>query len=189
MKRIACFVVGCLIASMFVTTGCGNGKSEQAPVDSDSVNMAANVPDTTVYGICGEGSAMHMLELITDEGDTMLFLKALEEMGAADVVGGLMTGDRIAVVGHSVGDEMVTDQAVNLTTLIGKWTSIDKNFEIQEGGVVKSHVAAETQPWTAWKIYNGKLVLNRDTFSVARLDADSLFLENNQGIFTYKRQK
>ena len=78
---------------------------------------------------------------------------------------------------------------VNLTTLLGRWTSIDKNFEIQEGGVVESSVKAETHPWTSWKIYNGNLLLNRDTFNVVQLGADSLYLENGEGIYAFKRQQ
>ena len=67
--------------------------------------------------------------------------------------------------------------------------SLDKNFEIQEGGTVKCYIKEETNPWTSWKIYNGKLVLNRDTFTIDNLGADSLYLENNEGIFTFKREK
>ena len=83
----------------------------------------------------------------------------------------------------------VAKKVINLTTLQGKWTSLDKNFEILEGGTVKSNVQAEKNPWTSWKILNGQLVLNADTFSIDRLGGDSLYLENRQGIFVYTRQK
>ena len=52
-----------------------------------------------------------------------------------------------------------------------------------------SNVKAETNPWTAWKILNGKLLLNKDTFQIVGLGADSLYLENNKGVFAYKRIK
>ena len=84
---------------------------------------------------------------------------------------------------------MVATCAVNLTTLMGKWTSIDKNFEIQEGGLVESSIKAETRPWTSWKIHNGHLLLNADPFAIERLGADSLCLENGEGIFVFKRQR
>ena len=71
---------------------------------------------------------------------------------------------------------------------MGKWTSIDKNFELIEGGEVKNNVKAETNPWTSWKILNGKLLLNKDTFEIEKLGPDSLYLENSVGIFTFKRQ-
>lgn len=77
---------------------------------------------------------------------------------------------------------------INLTSLLGKWTSIDKNFEILEGGEVKNNVKVETNPWTSWKILNGKLLLNTDTFCIGKLGPDSLLLENKVGIFIFKRQ-
>src|SRR3712207_7239866 len=40
---------------------------------------------------------------------------------------GLFTGDRMAVVGHQADGEMVADQVLNLTALLGRWTSLDKN--------------------------------------------------------------
>lgn len=49
--------------------------------------------------------------------------------------------------------------------------------------MVKSHLQAETNPWTEWKICNGKLLLNKDTSAIDNLGADSLYLENKEGIF------
>ena len=79
--------------------------------------------------------------------------------------------------------------AINLLSLLGQWTSLDKNFIIEEGGVVHSSVEAEKNPWTSWKILNGKLMLNRQAFDVVSLGADSLALEDSTGIYVYKRQK
>ena len=95
----------------------------------------------------------------------------------------------MAVIGKNTQEGLVATQVVNLTTLMGKWTSLDKNFEIMEGGVVESNVTAESNPWTSWKILNGKLVFNADTFIINMLGADSLYIENSNGIFAYKRQK
>ena len=72
---------------------------------------------------------------------------------------------------------------------LGKWTSIDKNFEIVEGGDVVNNVKAEVNPWTSWKIVNGKLLLNTDTFAIDNLGPDSLLLENHKGIYVFKRQQ
>ena len=131
---------------------------------------------------------MHTLSLITDAGDTLEYI--LDDNDENPVVGGLLAGDRLAVVeGPEMDGEKTAKKVINLTTLLGKWTSLDKNFEIQEGGTVKSYVEAEKNPWTSWKILNGKLVLNRDTFAIDNLGSDSLYLENNNGIFVYKRAK
>ena len=131
---------------------------------------------------------MHMLELITTDGDTLFYNYNTGEKQA--VRGGLMVGDRLAVIADvdEYGEQRAT-LILNLTSLLGRWTSIDKNFEVQEGGVVSSYVQAETNPWTSWKVLNGQLILDRDTFDVMELGADSLYLENNSGIFVYKRQQ
>lgn len=168
-----------------------DAKKKQQIEDTDEV---VEVNDTTVYGVCGEGTSMHSLEIITDAGDTLVYTLLSQDAETevetpSDVQGGLMAGDKMAVTGHKTADELVADRVINVTSLLGHWTSIDKNFTIEEGGTVYSAVKAETNPWTSWKILNGSLLLNRDTFAIDGLSADSLYLENANGIFTFKRQK
>lgn len=168
-----------------------DAKKKQQIEDTDEV---AEVNDTTVYGVCGEGTSMHSLEIITDAGDTLVYTLLSQDAETevetpSDVQGGLMAGDKMAVTGHKTADELVADRVINVTSLLGHWTSIDKNFTIEEGGTVHSAVKAETNHWTSWKILNGSLLLNRDTFAIEGLSADSLYLENQNGIFTFKRQK
>lgn len=168
-----------------------DAKKKQQIEDTDEV---VEVNDTTVYGVCGEGTSMHSLEIITDAGDTLVYTLLCQDAETevetpSDVQGGLMAGDKMAVTGHKTADELVADRVINVTSLLGHWTSIDKNFTIEEGGTVRSAVKAETNPWTSWKILNGSLLLNRDTFAIDGLSADSLYLENANGIFTFKRQK
>lgn len=168
-----------------------DAKKKQQIEDTDEV---VEVNDTTVYGVCGEGTSMHSLEIITDAGDTLVYTLLSQDAETevetpSDVQGGLMAGDKMAVTGHKTADELVADRVINVTSLLGHWTSIDKNFTIEEGGTVRSAVKAETNPWTSWKILNGSLLLNRDTFAIDGLSADSLYLGNANGIFTFKRQK
>lgn len=144
--------------------------------------------DSTRYGVCGEGTSMHSLELITNDGDTLVYNYNTEEEQV--VRGGLMVGDRIAVIADTdeYGEQRAT-LIINLTSLLGRWQSIDKNFEVLEGGTISSHVQAETNPWSSWKVLNGQLLFDRDTFDIVELGADSLYLENNYGIYVYKRQQ
>ena len=181
------FIVICM--AMVMITSCHETKQQTSEVDSDSIMQEEVVyeVDSTVYGTCGEATAMHTLQLITDVGDTLMYVMMVEE--DADVQGGLLVGDRMAVIGKNTQEGLVATKILNLTTLMGKWTSLDKNFEILEGGVVESNVTAESNPWTSWKILNGKLLLNSDTFNINMLGADSLYIENSRGIFAYKRQK
>ncbi len=171
----------------FLLAACHDGKTGKAQ-DSDSTQTFVDDSDSTVYGVCGEGTGMHSLELVTNNGDTLNYLINMDD--ESTVQGGLMAGDRLAVYAVKNADgENEARSVINLTTLLGKWTSIDKNFEIQEGGQVESFVKAESHPYTSWRIYNGKLLLNADTFRIDMLGADSLYLENKTGIFAYKRQK
>lgn len=175
----------CVAALLSVAFTACNGKKEAPQTADDASELAA--PDSTVYGVCGEATSMHSLQLITDVGDTLSYMVYDDGETPSDVQGGLMAGDHVAVVGAMTDGELVAKKVINVTTLLGRWTSIDKDFEIEEGGTVKSAVKAESTPWTYWKIFNGRLVLNKDTFDVAGLGADSLYLENNRGIFVYKR--
>ena len=185
MKKLVYMAIAMVV--LFAANSCKEKKNTPVISANDSVEVE-EVNDSTIYGVCGEGTAMHSLELITDQGDTLHFLLNMDE--EANVQGGLLEGDRLAVIaGKSIDGDKTAKTVINITTLQGEWTSIDKNFEIQEGGVVRSNVKAETNPWTLWKIVNGKLLLNKDTFKIDELGADSLYLENDKGIFVYKRQK
>ncbi len=183
MKKI--FYV--VIFAALVLVACNEQKRNVAkiqPVEEQNEN------DTTVYGVCGENTAMHTIELINGDGDTLQFMLNDEDAEpASEVEGGLLAGDRLAVVATKIDGENIATKVINLTTLQGKWTSVDKNFEIMEDGEVKSNVKAEANPWTSWRILNGRLLLNKDTFDINELGADSMYLENGKGIFVYKRVK
>ncbi len=131
---------------------------------------------------------MHTLELITNMRDTLTVHIASDDEDEPTVVsGGLMAGDRMAVTAAKGPDGLVAHRIVNITSLLGRWTSIDKDFEITDDGEVKSFVRAETNTWTAWRILNGQLLLNRDTFDIITLGADSLEMESSRGIYLFKR--
>lgn len=189
-------LVSCsMMVSLFIAAGCNTTPGKPEVSGSDSILVEDTAIDSTVYGTCGEGTTMHSLQLITDAGDTLQYLIG-ESMNDGEayvddfdpVLGGLLAGDRLAVIeGKEADGEKTAQRVINLTTLLGKWVSLDKNFEILEGGVVKSNLQAESKPWTSWKILNGKLLLNKDTFNINSLGRDSLYLESTQGIFTYKR--
>lgn len=171
------------IAAVIVTACSGNKKASPA---AEVIDNNDNVPDSTIYGKCGEGTAMHTLELITDKGDSIVY--SMEDAGTnTDVQGGLFVGDRLAVIGIKDADgALFAKKIINLTSLLGKWVSIDKDFEIREGGIVISNVK-EPRPYTDWKILNGHLVISADTFDIYSLGPDSLYLENSKGIYGYKR--
>lgn len=189
MRKLT-IVLAFLAMASWCFTGCQNKGEKASDADSTLMEGGDTVADSTVYGVCGEGTAMHTVELITDAGDTVTYMIDEDRDGRQDVQGGLLVGDRLAIIeGGDRDGERIAKKVINLTTLQGKWTSLDKNFEILEGGLVKSNVSAEAHPWTSWKILNGQLLLNRDTFDIDQLSADSLYLEDRNGIFVYKRSK
>lgn len=176
-------LLSCLMA-------CNGNK--QKTTDNSAATGTATDADSTLYGICGEGTAMHTLQLITLTGDTLnlslLPDDADDAATPATVNGGLMCGDHLAVLATTTADGPIATKVINLTSLMGRWTSISRNFVIEEGGVVTSDVKAETHPYTSWKIFNGQLLLGRDTFNIVTLGPDSLAIENHNGIYLYKRQ-
>lgn len=175
----------CLAIAM---VGCKEKKTTGTlPVVKVEKNVE-EVGDTTVYGECVD-AAMNSIAILTSSGDTISYVFDNVDDGAdADVQGGVFLGDKMAIIGICGGEQNTAQKVINITSLLGRWTSLDKNFEIKDGGVVESNVAAETNPYTSWKIFNGRLVLSKDTFDVLNLGPDSLLLENDKGIFAFKRQ-
>lgn len=191
MKHVAML---CAFILLMALVGCNVKKEKPQPL----AEAHEEIVDTTVYGVCGDGTSMHSLQLVTDAGDTLTYtiLDAEADLDGevsggivSNVEGGLMSGDKVAVTGMKIDGELIANRVINVTSLLGHWTSLDKNFEIEEGGTVRSNVKAETNPWTSWKILNGQLLLNRDTFDITSLGADSLYIENQKGIYIFKRQK
>lgn len=176
-----------IIATLVTMYGCQKKSTDQKSPAVDNTDKKPTEADSTVYGKCVAG-AMSSMEILNAAGDTVQVM--LEgDQARADVQGGIFEGDKMAIVGTHADGSLYARKVINLTSLMGKWTSLDKNFDMKEDGVVVSHISAESKPYTSWKIFNGKLLLSRDTFEVLNLGPDSLVLENQKGIYVYKRQK
>lgn len=168
----------------FANCGDGNKSSDAATADSEKDTPA--VKDSALYGVVGRATTMHAVELVDEDGKATTALLNIDT--EADVQGGIYCDDHLTMVVGVNGDgEKEIKKAINLTSLCGHWTSLDRNFEIMEDGTVISMQNAETHPYTHWSMVNCNLVLNRDTFDVSYLGPDSLALENDRGIFVYKR--
>lgn len=190
MKKL--FFATLMVFAIGLITGCKPSKSSQDADGTDSVNVEAKdaneVKDSTMYGTFVDGGHGGFM-LKCDDDSVREFVIDMDNDSNA-VLGGMAAGDQMAVTyrTNGLGEKIVT-KAINLTTLQATWTSLDKNFEIEKGGTVESHQQGETKPWTSWRILNGQLLLNKDTFDIDRLDGDSLLLENHDGIFAYSRLK
>lgn len=183
MKHLIALNIMALAVTLF--TNCGGSKPQENASSEDTLDVS--VADTTFYGVCGEGSMMSTLEVIDDDGKSSEFL--IDEENGSELLGGVFAGDKMALTYFKQGDDLVLDKALNLTTLLGRWTSLDRNFTINEDGSIESSSQVESRPYTSWSICNAHLVLNADTFDVLTLDADSLLLEGRDGVYAFKRQK
>lgn len=153
--------IGMMVAGIMMLGSCGGGKPQQASVEEDSTNVEDLVPrDKTIYGICGPGTAMNTLEVLTDNGDTLhLSITTAQENG--QVFGGLQSGDRLAIMAD--GSQAVATRVINLNTLLGDWVmpdpldgSAEVGIRIKEGGVAES-IEMTNIIYRTWKIYNGNL--------------------------------
>lgn len=186
MKRLT-YVLTALLITTFITA-CQNGSKNNSTPQDSTIVIEDTLQDSTVYGKVVDGG-MSTLILLTDAGDSIEYVLENELGETVGVKGGYNIGDRLAVVSYKNSGENIVRQAINLLSLQGQWTSIDRNFIIEEGGVVKSEGQAEKNPWTNWKILNGKLMLNRQAFDIDELSADTLAIEDSTGIYVFKRQK
>lgn len=172
-----------------VLAGCQNKKPTADADGQDTTKVESAASDTTVYGTCLEGSN-HRIIIKTDDGRVMGFTKDVDD-SVSVVYGGVLIDDEMAITYYinKVDYDTVATRVINLTTLRAHWRSLDRDFEFEKGGTVKSNVQNESHPWATWRILNGRLLLGKDTFDITMLSADSLYLENNEGIYTYKRVK
>ncbi len=198
-KRIL-LMVTTVAATLF---SCGNKTDRQAPKDSTDVVENTINKELTVFGMCGEASAMNTLQLITDSGDT-LSLSVNEAKENNNVFGGYGIGDRMAVLLND--DKTEAKQVINETTLLGNWTMPDPfdgssivGMALKDGGIAESIDMANIV-YKAWRITNGRLELTLmreggseedeiEVYDIKKLDADSLVFGNDEDIFEYCRQK
>lgn len=154
--------IGMMVAGVIALGSCGGKANQQeAVVEEDSVSIEDVIPrDHTIYGICGDGTAMNTLELITDSGDT-LNLSITNAQEAGQVFGGMQVSDRLAVMAND--KKTAATIVINLNTLLGNWVmpdpidgSAEVGIRIKEGGVAES-IEMTNILYRTWKIYNGKL--------------------------------
>ena len=158
MKKTVFF--GMMVAGLMMLGSCG-GKQQQKAVDEQKSSSEGFVPmDRTIYGLCGEGTAMNTLELLTDNGDTLV-LSMVNAQEAGQVFGGLQAGDRLAVMADDKKTEVTA--VINLNTLLGDWVmpdpidgSAEVGIRIKEGGVAES-IEMTNIIYRTWKIVNGQL--------------------------------
>lgn len=183
--------------------GCGD-KPKQAATTGDYDTSANEVlTDKTLFGICGDGSAMNTLQLITDNGDSLtLSVKDAKEQGR--LFGGYASGDRMAVITDSA--RRVAELVINESTLLGDWVmpnpldgSSIVGISLLDGGVAES-IEQSTIIYKTWRIKDGRLEIvcvregggdleETNVYDIRKLDGDSLIYGNDEDLFEYGRQR
>ena len=192
-----------LVAAVVMTMSSCGGKTQQVPFDNgDSTDMSA-MQDPTIYGVCGEGSAMNTLQIVTDLGDSIVLdLNYARENN--QVFGGLQAGDRMAVVPNSKKTEALI--VVNQADLLGNWVmpnpldgSDEVGFRIKEGGILEG-IEQSSLTFKTWRLVRGKLetVAVREgggeeeevnIYDLVKLTPDSLIHKDNDDTYEYGRQQ
>jgi hypothetical protein len=201
MKHFRLLIIGLL--TTWIISGCGGKKNEVSENDSDSVSTADIASkDKTLYGICGEGTAMNTLQLITDNGDTLNI--SIEHARDNNMVfGGLENMNKMAVL---LAPDSSAIEVINMSTLLGNWIEpnpIDgssmQGLTIKESGIATSIDNSVT--FKTWRIFNGKLLLTYisegsmnddevvDTFDIKSLGHDSLTISNINEIHQFSRHR
>ena len=189
MKKILFSCMAAASLTIMMSCGGGGGQQQQVVVEEEDTSAVNVIPrDQTLYGLCGDGTAMNTLQLLRDNGDTLV-MSITNAVESGQVFGGLQVGDRIAVLPNANNTEAVI--VINQNTLLGDWVmpnpidgSSEVGIRIKEGGVAES-IDQSSIIYKTWKIFNGRLEIlsQRDgggdeeelnLYELVRLGPDSL---------------
>lgn len=197
MRKVVLMAVA--VVSMLNVIACGEKKSAVPFEEMESLENSLR--DSTIYGICSEGSAMNTLQLITDNGDT-LTLSTMAAKEAGHSYGGYSIGDHMAVLTDQSKTNAIV--IVNLTTLLGEWVMpnpMDGTSEmgicIRDGGIAES-INQPAIIYETWRLVNGKLELMSvrdgggdfeevERYQLLYLSSDSLAYCNEEDTYEYSR--
>ena len=188
------YFVWLMIAVAAMTASCDNKSSRQTTEEApDSVAVDVAVGDSTLYGVCGDGSAMNTLQLITDEGDTVV-LSITDANDNGLCFGGFQSGDRMAVI---LKDGSTAGQVINLSALQGDWVTggSETGISLKEGGIAESIGDASVE-YSSWRLLNGKLEIERvrdgetesALYDIVSIGPDSLVFKDSSKIYKYSRK-
>ena len=163
MKKKSSILLFLSVVGAVIFAGCGGNKNQQAASEEEDGNVKVWLSeDSTLYGLCGEGSAMNTLQLITDTGDT-LNLSVTDAKEKNHVLGGYSVGDRMAVLTNR--ERTIATLVINESELLGNWVMPDPidgseevGLSIREGGIAES-IEQTSIIYRTWRITNGQLEL------------------------------
>lgn len=190
-----------MLMSVGLIASCGYFKGQQDKVPFEEVEIDTSDRDSTIYGVCGEATTMNVLQLITDNGDT-LNLSLVEARDNNKMYGGYSVGDRMAVLVSN--DSTSAVHVINMSTLLGDWVMEDGlgggtlvGLSIKDGGVAE-RIYDNPIDFKTWRLVNGRLelVLSRDDdgdyeeseiYDLMVLGPDSLVYRADDDVYSYFR--
>lgn len=194
--------IGMVSAALSAIVSCGN-KTQSISDDGDSVDISNIIPqDSTIFGICCEGTGMNTVQLLTDSGDTLSIDISLAR-DSDYVFGGLMAGDRLAIL--ATVDKKSATKVINISTLLGDWVmpnpidgSSIQGISLKEGGIAES-INQGSIVYKTWKIEYGHLALTSSReiemseeettlYDFVSLGADSLVYRDAEDDYKYSRR-
>lgn len=207
MKNLQKTVYAFMAATIALSACMNKNKQvvyEDVPDYAKMKEEASIVRDSTFYGICGDGSAMNTLQLITDMGDTVS-LSTIPAQEAQSVFGGYSVGDRMAVLLNA--DSTAARLIVNESMLLGNWVmpnpidgSDEMGFSIKTGGIVEG-IEQGSIIYKTWRFFNGMLKLEwqregggdfdeEGYYSIVEFEPDRLVLKDvaEGDLYEYSRQ-
>lgn len=202
MNKVAIMFVTAAVAIGMGSCGSNGGNAAtQFEEDPDTLSAMGFQRDSMVYGICGDGSAMNTLQLITDMGDTLnVSLADAREKGKC--FGGMQSGDRMAVM---LAGKHTAKLVVNQSAMLGDWVmpnpldgSSEMGIRIKEGGIAES-IDQPSIIYRSWKLYNGKLeivcvrdgggdMVETNLYDIVSIGPDSLVYKDAEDTYEYSRQ-
>ncbi len=178
--------------------GCSNKKADSDKPVTDSLAMVQEPVFKEVSGTIGDGTSMNVIEVVTEEGDTIYITNQ-----AQMVTGGLVAGERIDIVYADTGDELVGHVAINVSALTHLWSQLDgygneQSLELAPNGEAYTR-NMPTVNYDSWSLEGGLLLLHSpavltkeiaehtDTFQIMRLTETQLVLSTHGVEMEYER--
>jgi hypothetical protein len=186
-----------IVLSLMIS--CKEAPKQQASQENNELEVEYAFRDSTIYGFCGEGSAMNTLQLITDTGDTIT-VSVTKARDRNKVLGGYAVGDEIAILVNK--DTTEATLVINKSVLHGDWImpnpidgSSETGIRILRGGLAES-IDQSSIIYKSWRIFNGQLQVQATredgidmeefmVYDIVKLTNDSLVISDDDDTFEY----
>ena len=196
-------------SAIALLAACNSTPKQQYSQDDNQDDTEYAYRDSTIYGFCGEGSAMNTLQLITDTGDTIT-VSVTRARDLNKVFGGYAVGDELAILVNK--DTTEASLVINKSILHGDWimpnpidgssepemeglVRTDCGIRILRGGLAES-IDQSSIVYKSWRIFNGKLQIQATredgidleefmVYDIVKLTPDSLVISGEEETYEY----